>query len=362
MTTPHLQLQWGNGTAYDLFVSLAVLHEPSDFGVRGAWAAGVRARLSPEDRETLEKSQLLWVVPFHWIYDLPEPRDATTALLALGQVPAAERVRLLAVSPDVCDETRELLDRVAAQQSWSDEDLETFRSSCQHSSEHGESKKASSSEKLAKILDLWAQAEEFGEQYLAALRSYHEAFFAEEEKRIRPALKAALERAQGLAKQLSLLDLLEELTQGVRLDDLPEGEEMVLAPSYWCTPLVFMGMASKERLVWLFGARPSDASLVPGEVIPESLLRVLKAVSDPTRLRILRDLSQETLTPSEIARRLRLRAPTVAHHLKTLRLAGLVQLRLGEEKTARRYATRQEAVSAACDSLKSFMRPDGDEN
>ena len=360
MATPHLQFD--NGTAYDLFVSLAVLHEPSDFGVRGAWAAGVRARLSPEDRETLERSQVLWSVPFHWIYNLPEPKDATTALLALGQVPARERMGLLAVSPDVCDEARELLERVASQQSWSDEDLEALRTACQPSPEHGGSKKAPSSEKLSKILALWAQAEEFGEQYLGALRAYHEAFFAEEEKRIRPALQTALERAQELAKQLSLLDLLEELTQGVRLDDLPEGEVMVLAPSYWCTPLVFMGMASKERLVWLFGARPADASLVPGEVIPESLLRVLKAISDPTRLRILRDLSQETLAPSEISKRLRLRAPTVAHHLKTLRLAGLVQLTLGEEKTAKCYATRQEAVSAACESLKSFLRPDEDES
>lgn len=356
MATPHLE--WGHGTAYDLFVSLLVLHEPADFGVRGAWAAGVRARLSPEDRDTLEKSQLLWGVPFHWIYDLPEPRDATTVLLALGQVPAADRVRLLALSPDMSAETRGLFERVVAQQSWSEQDLDALQSAAKHM----ESKKTPSPEKLAKILDLWSRAGEFGKQYLEALRSYHEAFFAEEEKRIRPALQAALARAQELAKQLSLLDLLEELTQGLRLDDLPEGEEMVLAPSYWSTPLVFMGMAGKERLVWLFGARPADASLVPGEVIPESLLRVLKAISDPTRLRILRDLSQETLTPSEIARRLRLRAPTVAHHLKILRLAGLVQLTLGGEKTPRCYAARQEAVSAACDSLKSFLRPDGDES
>lgn len=349
------EIEWGWGTAYDLFMSLVVLHKPSEFGVRGAWAAGVRARLSAEDRETLEKSHLLWGVPFHWIYTLPEPKDASSALWALGQVPASERVRLLADSPDSCVDTIELLGAVAAQAAWRESDLEALQVAYQASSKHGESSKAPSVEKLTAMLDLWAGAEEYGEQYLEALRSYQDVFFAEEETRIRPALQAALERAQELAKQLPLLDLLEELTQGVRLDTPPEGDKLMLVPSYWCTPLVLMGMASKDRLLWLFGARPSDASLVPGEVIPETLLRTLKALSDPTRLRILRDLSQESLTPAMIARRLRLRAPTVTHHLKILRLAGLVQLTLGDKELSRSYAARHEAVSAACDSLKSFL-------
>jgi DNA-binding transcriptional ArsR family regulator len=357
MTTP--QVQWRNGTAYDLFMSLVVLHRPADFGVRGAWAAGVRARLSPEDRDTLENSQLLWSVPLHWIYSLPEPQDATMALLALGQVPAVERVSLLACGPDVCTDKADLFQKVSEQGAWSERDLQALQAAWQPSPGHDEDKKPPTAKKMTTMLDLWAQAEEFGGPYLDALRNYQEAFFAEEERRIRPALQTALERAQELAERLSLLDLLEELTQGVRLDAPPEGKELVLVPSYWSTPLVYMGMAGEERLVWLFGARPSDASLVPGEVIPETLLRSLKALSDPTRLRILRDLSYETLTPAEISRRLRLRAPTVTHHLKILRLAGLVQLTLGDKELPRSYATRQEAVSTACDSLKSFLGPEG---
>ena len=40
-------LMWDWGTAYDMFVSLAVLHDPARFGVRRAWAAGVRAPSAP---------------------------------------------------------------------------------------------------------------------------------------------------------------------------------------------------------------------------------------------------------------------------------------------------------------------------
>ena len=357
MSTP--EIAWGWGTAYDLFMSLVVLQKPAEFGVRGAWAAGVRARLSAQDRDTLEKSNLLWAVPFHWIYTLPEPTDAAAALWALGQVPASERVGLLAASPESGADTMEILRGVATRQAWTESDLEALQTAFQDSHKHGEGKKALSVEKVTKILDLWAGAEEYGEQYLEALRNYQEVFFAEEERRIRPALQAALERAQELAGWLSLLDLLEELTQGVRLDTPPEGDTLMLVPSFWSTPLVLMGMTSKDRRVWLFGARPADASLVPGEVVPETLLRTLKALSDPTRLRILRDLSQESLSPAQIARRLRLRAPTVTHHLKILRLAGLVQMTLADEKQPRSYAARQEAVSAACDSLKSFLGTGG---
>jgi DNA-binding transcriptional ArsR family regulator len=349
------KLWWDWGTAYDLFVSLAVLHDPGDFGVRGAWAAGVRARLPSPARETLEQSQLACGVPFHWIHSLPEPKDGPAVLWALGQVAPEERLPLLALGPEVANEAAEVLKGIAAQQAWAEGDREALRAAFQRAHECEDGKKPPSAEKLTNILDLWAGAREFGERYLEALRAYQEVFFAEEERRIRPALQAALARAQELAARQPLPDLLEDLSQGLRFAVPPEAARLLLVPSYWSTPLVFFGKVSAERDVWLFGARPADASLVPGEAIPESLLRALKALSDPTRLRILHDLSKETLTPAQLSRRLRLRAPTVTHHLKVLRLAGLVQMTLGEGKRTRRYAARSEAVAVACASLEAFL-------
>jgi DNA-binding transcriptional ArsR family regulator len=154
---------------------------------------------------------------------------------------------------------------------------------------------------------------------------------------------------------MELSDLLEELSQGLRFEEPIESDEVVLAPSFWCTPLMYFGFLTNQRRIYLFGARPPDASLIPGETVPDALLRALKALSDPTRLRILHYLSEEPLTPAELARRLRLRAPTVTHHLKTLRLAGLVQLTLGHGTDAKRYAARSESVEAAFASLQGFL-------
>ena len=276
-------------------------------------------------------------------------------LWALEQLPPAERLPALALAPEwPPGEAVSILEDVAARGTWDDALRETLRAVVGRSSLHSQARKPSARE-LPRILDLWAHAEDFGERYLEALRAYQEAFFAEEERRIRPALQEALSRAQELAAHLKLLDLLEELSQGLRFEERPGASELVLVPSYWCTPLVFFGTVFEGREVWLFGARPPDASLVPGEVVPDALLRTLKALSDPTRLRILYYLSEEPLAPAQLARRLRLRAPTVTHHVKALRLAGLVQLFVGEDKEAKRYAARPEAVAVAFSSLQAFL-------
>jgi DNA-binding transcriptional ArsR family regulator len=354
MTSPKLFWDWG--TAYDLFISLEVLHEPDKFGVRGAWAAGVRARLPTDGREALEQIRQMAHMPFHWVYTLPEPKDATTALWALDQLAPGERLLTLFLTPTSSPEgAKEILREVGARGSWIEQDREALLATYQDLYSCMEGKTPPSSQKLAEILDWWAQAGELGERYLEALHIYHEVFFAEEEKRIRPVLQEALSKAQERAEQLPLLDLLEELSQGLRFDERPAAPELVLAPSYWCTPLMYFGKVSAECEMLLFGARPSDVSLVPGEVVPDALLRSLKALSDPTRLRILYALAKEPFTPAQLARRLRLRPPTVIHHLKILRLAGLVQLTLGEDKQERPYATRPGAVKAAYDSLRGFL-------
>lgn len=55
------------------------------------------------------------------------------------------------------------------------------------------------------------------------------------------------------------------------------------------------------------------------------LSRTLRALSDPTRRSILRMLQQGELTAGQIALRLPMTAPSVSHHLSTLKRAGLVR-------------------------------------
>ncbi|MEZ4642201.1 MAG: metalloregulator ArsR/SmtB family transcription factor [Chloroflexota bacterium] len=349
---------WDIGTAYDFFTSLDVLHHPDRYALRGNWAAGVRSRLPAKKRELLHnivKNSVVWPLP--WLARLPEPhKDAAAILRMLAAIPASERLQEL-TNCYLKSPQKELLHRVAAQGQWNESDLETLRDIYKEMYRKEGKKKKVADEDVRAQLEIWANPVKFGEGYLAALQTYYEVFFQEDEQRILSALQETVARAQQLTAELTLPELLEELSQGLQFDyaDLKIVKRVRMAPSFWTTPLsLFMQLDEKtEEWIFLFGGRPVNVSLVPGEVVPELLYQTLKALADPTRLRILRYLSAEPLTPAELARRLRLRPPTVIHHLDALRLARLVQLRLGHE--GRRYAARHEAVKLACEMLEDYL-------
>lgn len=342
-------LTWEVGTAYDLFISLRVLHDPGRVGLRAAWAAGVRSRLPGAERAFLKQAADNFV-PFSWLHGLPAAKDGAAVLEALAAIPAAERLATIFFhAPSFPKAVTDLLQEVAAQGAWDEGDRQELRELIGKERPLKKRKK-----ELGHILDLWTDPARAGEMYLQALRAYQEGFFAEEEARIAPYLKEAVARGQEMGERLSLLSLLEELSQGLRFTALPALEEIVLVPSFWSTPLVVEHRLGEAQMLFVFGARPSSVSLVPGEPVPDDLTRALKAVADPTRLRILHYLAQEPLTPTRLAERLRLRAPTVVHHLHVLRLARLVRLTM-EAEGKRRYTVRSGGIAQTCAALQQFI-------
>ena len=346
------KITWDLGTAYDLFVSLRVLHEPDKFDLRASWAAGVRSRLSPEHREILEIAQDVIHFPLAWIHSLPTPKDAGTALRLLENLAPAERLPALVLSYAVDEPVADVLKTIAARGTWSESDREMLRS-------YHPAKAPLKSKSLSSILEAWSHPADFGEAYLQALQSFQSAFFAEEEGHIRGFLQDSISRAQTLFAHLSPAELIEELSQGVRVAFLKDIQNIILTPSYWISPLIVNEKLEPDCVLMLFGARPKDISLVPGEAIPATMLRALKAMADPTRLKILRYLGERPYTPSQLARLLRLRAPTVIHHLNAMRLAGLVHLTL-EGEGEKMYQARLEAVRETFSSLNEFLET-GDE-
>lgn len=344
-----VKLNHYSGTAYDFFVSLYVLHHAGEFGLRPSWAAGVRSRLPADQREFLDRAQRFLRVPLTWLDSLPaEQSDAREMLAAFAALPAEERLKALHLSYDPPPGLRETLEKIAARGNWKAADLEAARAAFarRHIVLRGED--------LQALCAAWARPAEFGEQYLRALNTYLQVFFAEEEERILPVLEEGLQQARVLAARLPAAALIETLSRGVQLPQLDELTELDLVPSYWASPLIFFGRTGPGRAVFLYGVRSGPAGLVPGDAVPDGLVETLKALADPTRLRILRYLAQQPLTPGQLARRLRLRAPTVIHHLKELRLAGLVQVTLQVEGE-KRYALRRNALDELHPLLDEFL-------
>lgn len=346
MKTPKIIWDWG--TAYDFFCSLRVLHEPGHYGLRPAWAAGVRSRVPVESRKILEQVQAFVFIPRKWLFTLSPPKDVATVLWYLGVIPPEDRLLTLVEGSGAPQPVVNILRQVATRGNWTPQDQDSLWEAYQPE------KTAPRPKISASMLDLFAQAAISGEQYLSALKTYQRVFFSEEEGHIRPFLENAVSEAKELATQLPFEAVIETLSRGVRLGEETGYKEWIFVPSYWISPLVSFDRLNGDRAIFIFGGRPPDVSLVPGDVVPEWMLRVFKTLGDPTRLRILKYLSQENIPPAEIARRLRLRVPTVTHHLNMLRLAGLVYLTL-EEKDDRRYAARMDAVDEVFANFKNFL-------
>src|SRR2546426_11979760 len=89
----------------------------------------------------------------------------------------------------------------------------------------------------------------------------------------------------------------------------------------------------------------------------QALNRMLQAIADPTRRRILQALKERGgcsigkdvgLCASDIELRIHLSQPTISHHMSILKKAGLVQAKkLGQWRGEPRNQTARRAVSLA---------------
>ena len=356
--TDATRIEWEFGTAYELFISLHVFHQPDYYGIRPSWAAGVRSRIPATERKLLEEVYPFIGLPLPWIYSLPAPKDSISALWALKQIPPGKRmIQLLrldqphqhstAEETDKYNRARETLLRILERGAWKPEDAEFLMKVW------GKKAPLKNKDIVERALNWWSRPVELGEGFLSGLQHYYQGFFEQEEKRIAPVLQAGLARAQELASRMTIEELLTELSQGVRFGEEVRAQKFIIGPAFWTTPLVFFDHLDRDTMLLLFGARPAEMPAIPGEKLPDGLVRSLKALADPTRLKILYYLSHESLSPSELARRLHLRAPTVTHHLSELRLASLVELTIHHDE--KRYAIRKQALDSTFGNLKSFL-------
>lgn len=345
------KLHWETGSVFDLYISMMVLHNPERFSLRPSWAAGVRSRIPGSLRTTLETAVQLFGRPFHYLLKLPAPRRAADLIESLTSMSPSRRVESIGISENTSEDIRGILLGSHPNQKWSEAEKKVFL-------DHAEARAHSYPPGYIELLNkTWAHREEFGQDYLRAIEAYIKYFFAEEEQRILPVLNEGISHAQMRSGSLPFGPMLSELTAGVRYPELENMAELYLAPSFWGTPLMFYEHLPGNSMLILYGCRPDNMALVPGDVVPDTLLRGMKALSDSTRLRILRSLSLNPQSPAQLARSLRLRPSTVSHHIAELRMAGLVHVNVNPEGE-NLYTTRFEGLEMALSFLKNFVRGD----
>ena len=348
-------LEWDWGTAYELLNSFHTILRPKEHGVPAPWAAGVRKRLSQQSQLdlkhffTLPFGYLLYT-PVHLIHEMDAPKDVARLLKLLEAIPDEEflqRIHTPVYSADLSRVTH----KAASGKPVTDADVEEYRRVLSKSG----SRNALTAAEIRRILSDMSDPANTKKRYLSLLREYQSVFFAEEEERERPVLEKMLADAKKLAKKSTVPDLIERLSNGFTLSPDIDLKKLVLVPSIWLHPFVLRLELADRELFLCWGARPAGYRLVPGEIVPDEALLVLRALGDPTRLRLLRLLSAQPRSPQSLAVELKLSLPTVSHHMRELRVAGLVRVELAGRGRESKYTVRWPSAQRAFQQLEDFV-------
>lgn len=187
--------------------------------------------------------------------------------------------------------------------------------------------------------------------YTPLLRIWYEHYFRHVEHTLLPLLIEDASEKKMLESKMDMVPLIEYASGGIVIEDIPELKTIVMLPTVHNRPINTYCFFKNLMLVQYPVDVPSDNEEEP----PTVLLRLTQALSDPTRLRLLRFVANEPKTLWEMQSELSLSREMLMHHLLSLRVAGLLRVHLRGEGTER-YSIRPDGASELQMFLESYIR------
>lgn len=189
------------------------------------------------------------------------------------------------------------------------------------------------------------------DRYLPLLRMWYEQYFRHVEPSILPLMIEDASEKKMLESKMDMVPLIEYASGGIVIEDIPDLQTIVLLPTVHNRPINTYCFYTTLMLVQY----PVDVPLDNDDEPPTILLRLTKALSDPTRLRLLRFVAHEPKTIWEMQSDLNQSREMIMHHLLILRVAGLLRVHLRGEGTER-YSIRPDGASELQMFLESYIR------
>jgi DNA-binding transcriptional ArsR family regulator len=351
-------VEWDCGTAYDLLLSAHTILNPRSHGIAAPWAAGVRKRLAPQSQRDFKafyssSHSYRAYTPLHLVHEMYQPKDARHFLDYVEAIPDDDFSRRMHF-PHIDDETiTRVTEKALKGEKIKDSELESYR--------RGITRIAGATlppaAEVRRLFMEMADPKETKKRWLAVMREYHSAFFAEEEKREKPVLERMVDEAREMAASSTVSDTVERVSHGFTISQDIDLRRLVLAPSIWFHPFTIRMQLAERELLVVWGAHPPGYKLVPGELVPDEALLVLRALGDATRLRLLRLIAAEPRSLQSLAQEVKLSLPTVSHHIRELRGAGLIRLEIGGSGRESKYTVRWPSAQQAFRELEEFVRP-----
>lgn len=160
---------------------------------------------------------------------------------------------------------------------------------------------------------------EFRDNFLYLLRTWHKIYTIEEN--IQGILSEQAKHLHSEKNKYDPIDLIEDLTNGIRIIPTSEINLVVLVPSYHLTPMNFVSDMNHIVFITYAFDLPSKDDMVP----PIRLSRMTRALADDKRLQILKLLSQKPYTLTELSKAIKISKSNLHYHITLLRIAGMIR-------------------------------------
>lgn len=188
------------------------------------------------------------------------------------------------------------------------------------------------------------------QRVLNILESWYERVFRDLEPQIMPIIERDAEAKRTLSQAISLERLVEVATNGFELVPEPGLRKVVLIPSYIDRPWNLV-IDHQDAKIFIYPV--ADESIAEdASTPPVRLVRLIKALADERRLRILKKLTTGSYSLQEIADDFGAAKTTVHHHLAILRAAGLVRVQSDEKL----YSLRQSNMPDINQMIDSYLK------
>jgi DNA-binding transcriptional ArsR family regulator len=179
---------------------------------------------------------------------------------------------------------------------------------------------------------------------------WNEEYFQHIDSSILIDLQQDAQDKQQLLEKYSPIDVVEEVTNGLRIESFEDLKKVILVPQYHFRPF---NLISKYQGVHIY-YYPADTQSFEVDTPSPSLMRLTKSLADENRLRILRFLEAGDKSFTEIVQFIGLAKSTVHYHMVSLRSSGLVRVHLSTE-SGERYSLREGAIDQLRDHLKAYL-------
>ena len=305
------------GSAYDVLFMLAAAPHPRRHELARGWGAALQRRLSPPARVTWRAlfggEGAIGAEPVRLISRLPPFATAAQLVALLRALPPAEfalafhggAAEAPAVAEAITSRARGQAPTPMAQQAL-DADLAARKPTA-----------------AAQLRYLLADVPAVRQAYTDLLDEADRQALAPQWPELEPLLEATRASYARRYTGVGVPALVETLTgQPADPELLATSPSLVVALSYYIYPFALL-LRPAQGLLLVVGTRGQEVA----QHADPGAIRVLKAMADATRLRILELLAERPRYVQELADVLDVRHPTVVHHLAQLGQAGLVTSR-----------------------------------